>query len=408
MPWHVGEQGSHGCDGYPVVKDGTDEVEGCHDTREQANRQVAALYANEPEAGRAEMKVKSINDLPDSAFAYIEPGGSKDEQGKTVPRSKRHFPIHDAAHVRNALARAPQSPFGKQAMPKILAAAKKFGIEVGDRSASVVPFERVNHADLSIRSDGRTVYGIVMPYDSETQVNDGDGPYIEVFRKGSFARSIQHRGDRIKLNVNHDKYKQLPIGRSTNLREDAKGLYGEFRVSDTEAGNETLTLIRDEVADSFSAGFIPIVPGPRDPIPKTGVVERSEVKLDHVSVVAFPAYEDARITGVRFDFAEFWDQLSPEEQEATRHLDLYALIRSAAQQHAVDTSDGPATDGTPDELEDDPAETSDPPIEPADRTSDGHSPPIQFAQRPVKTPERLQEEFDRVKARVAAAIAKER
>ena len=79
---------------------------------------------------RAQMSGQSMNDLPDSAFAYIEPGGKKDSSGKTVPRSLRHFPIHDAAHVRNALARAPQSPFGKQAMPKILAAAKKFGIAV--------------------------------------------------------------------------------------------------------------------------------------------------------------------------------------------------------------------------------------------------------------------------------------
>jgi len=48
------------------------------------------------------------NGLPDSAFAYIEPGGTKDSSGKTVPRSKRHYPVHDAAHVRNALARIAQ------------------------------------------------------------------------------------------------------------------------------------------------------------------------------------------------------------------------------------------------------------------------------------------------------------
>lgn len=81
---------------------------------------------------RAQMPTSSINDLPDSAFAYIEAGGKKDAGGKTIPRSLRHFPIHDAAHVRNALSRAPQSPFGKQAMPKILAAAKKFGIKVSN------------------------------------------------------------------------------------------------------------------------------------------------------------------------------------------------------------------------------------------------------------------------------------
>jgi hypothetical protein len=78
----------------------------------------------------AAMPTASINDLPDSAFAYIEPGGKKDESGKTVPRSLRHFPIHDAAHVRNALARMSQSPHGDKAKAKIMAAAKKFNIKV--------------------------------------------------------------------------------------------------------------------------------------------------------------------------------------------------------------------------------------------------------------------------------------
>lgn len=79
---------------------------------------------------KAEMSSAEINDLPDSEFGYIEPGGHKDDEGKTVPRSLRHFPLSDAAHVRNALARASQSPFGEKAMPKIKAAAEKFGVDV--------------------------------------------------------------------------------------------------------------------------------------------------------------------------------------------------------------------------------------------------------------------------------------
>jgi hypothetical protein len=87
--------------------------------------------ATEPDpVAKAPMSTADQNDLPDSDFAYVEPGGKKDESGKTTPRSLRHFPINDEAHVRNALARAPQSPFGDKAMPKIRSAAKKFGIDV--------------------------------------------------------------------------------------------------------------------------------------------------------------------------------------------------------------------------------------------------------------------------------------
>ena len=49
MPWHI-ETDNPGCEGFAVVKDGTSEVEGCHRTRSQAERQLAALYASEPEA----------------------------------------------------------------------------------------------------------------------------------------------------------------------------------------------------------------------------------------------------------------------------------------------------------------------------------------------------------------------
>lgn len=58
-----------------------------------------------------------INDLPDSAFLYIESGGKK-EGGKTTPRALRHFPYKDSggkvdmAHLRNAVGRIPQSKVG--------------------------------------------------------------------------------------------------------------------------------------------------------------------------------------------------------------------------------------------------------------------------------------------------------
>jgi len=49
MPWHI-EADNEACSGFAVVKDSNGEVEGCHRTRGQAERQMAALYAAEPEA----------------------------------------------------------------------------------------------------------------------------------------------------------------------------------------------------------------------------------------------------------------------------------------------------------------------------------------------------------------------
>lgn len=67
------------------------------------------------------------NNLPDSAFAYIESGGKKDAEGKTVPRSKRHLPYKtadgkiDLAHVRNALARLAGTQIPDSVKPNIRA-----------------------------------------------------------------------------------------------------------------------------------------------------------------------------------------------------------------------------------------------------------------------------------------------
>jgi hypothetical protein len=68
-----------------------------------------------------------LSDLPASSYAYCEPGDG-------APSQRCHFPIRgadgkpDAAHVRNAMARMGQSPFGDRARAKIMAAAKELGI----------------------------------------------------------------------------------------------------------------------------------------------------------------------------------------------------------------------------------------------------------------------------------------
>jgi len=133
MPWHLEKRDGKYC----VIKNADGEVEGCHGSQAAARRQMAALYAseeksmgnsitiniNEPDVDveeegqtlKAVWSTAAINDLPDSSFLYIESGGEKDGEGKTKPRSLRHFPYKDASgkidlpHLRNAIARAPQA-----------------------------------------------------------------------------------------------------------------------------------------------------------------------------------------------------------------------------------------------------------------------------------------------------------
>lgn len=155
-------------------------------------------------------------------------------------------------------------------------------------------------ADLEVRGgDGRTVVGWAVPFDAPTAIQDASGSYEETFRRGAFARTLTERGpERVKFLAQHDRA-GLPLGRAVVLEERPEGLWGEFRVSDTTAGDEVLTLIRDRALDSLSIGFSPI----RDRWNRARTaVERLEVRLAEVSAVWSPAFSGAAIAGVRSAF----------------------------------------------------------------------------------------------------------
>ena len=85
----------------------------------------------------ARLGAKERAQLPDSAFAYVDSHG------------RRRLPIHDPAHVRNALARFGQVAFEDEdardrARSRLLRAAKKHGImPIGFISAQLQPQRRL-------------------------------------------------------------------------------------------------------------------------------------------------------------------------------------------------------------------------------------------------------------------------
>lgn len=163
--------------------------------------------------------------------------------------------------------------------------------------------------DLEVRADGtgRTIAGIVVPFERVARVSDGGPAYDEMFRRGAFAKTIRERGDKVKLLSQHQAGRN-PLGRAVSLREDAAGLYGEFRVSRTQDGDEALELVRDGALDSFSVGFAPV-----NHVTENRVKVRTEVALREASLVTFPAYDDARIMGVR-SALDALAGLTPEER----------------------------------------------------------------------------------------------
>jgi hypothetical protein len=80
MPWHVEERHAQ-CPAdrpFAVVKDGTDEVEGCHPSKEAADRQVKALYASEKSLVRIDHD--ALGSVVRKAIGSVSPKAEPKEQ----------------------------------------------------------------------------------------------------------------------------------------------------------------------------------------------------------------------------------------------------------------------------------------------------------------------------------------
>lgn len=158
--------------------------------------------------------------------------------------------------------------------------------------------------DLEIRSrgqggDGRTVVGIAVPYGRAQRI---DASLTEQFAMGAFARQVdairsgKSHPARVPFTREHMSLGGVLIGKTVDLREDAAGLYGEWRVSATAAGDETLELLRDGVLTDLSIGF-------REGHNRrlaNGVIERVTAHLSEVAAVLQGAYgEGALVSAVR-------------------------------------------------------------------------------------------------------------
>lgn len=151
-------------------------------------------------------------------------------------------------------------------------------------------------------SDGRTVYGILVPWNHPQRI---DASLTEQFERGSADHVIQagERGRapgglpayRMHFAREHVRQGGTPVGRTCLLRDDAGGLYGEWRVSATPTGDELLELIKDGVYRELSVGFRAAPQWARR-LPD-GTVSRTRFDPFEAAAVLRGAYADAAFVG---------------------------------------------------------------------------------------------------------------
>lgn len=142
--------------------------------------------------------------------------------------------------------------------------------------------------------------------------------YRSMFRKGSFTKTLQERGDRIKVKYNHETL----IGKVLEAREDDVGLFvrGKLNLS-VQAAKDVYSFLRDGTLDGLSFAFRSI----KDHYEK-GVRVFSEVALYEFGPVDDPASDAAVITSVRDDRAVDFEETAQQMDIARAMYDaLHAL-----------------------------------------------------------------------------------
>lgn len=158
----------------------------------------------------------------------------------------------------------------------------------------------------------REVSGIAVPYNDTIDIGGG---WSERFEKGS----VDLNSD-VKLFRDHKEI----IGLVTEMKDSDEGLSITAKISETTLGSETLALVKDGAIRSFSVGFIPVIDEKKD---KT--IIRKKVDLKEVSLVAFPAYENASVTEVREENTQ--EEISMENQTVD-YTNAIAEVRNHAEE----------------------------------------------------------------------------
>lgn len=160
----------------------------------------------------------------------------------------------------------------------------------------------VTFPDLILRvsdeEDGRTIEGMIVPWDKPTRVKKPmDG--WESYRRGALDKSLAETGRPIPLLLRHSENEPAAKLVAHENRDD--GHYAVFRALDTGAGRDAIELIREGLYTGLSIGgwAVPARTTIRRGTRGEQMIERAEMRLDHVGLVRTPAFEDARVLSLR-------------------------------------------------------------------------------------------------------------
>lgn len=157
---------------------------------------------------------------------------------------------------------------------------------------------KVRDFDLELKAVGDD--GTFNGYGSVFGVVDS---YQEVVARGAFTESLaelEAKGRPVPVLWQHRSSE--PIGAWTDLKEDEHGLFGagELMIGEVAQAKEAHALMKRRIVTGLSIGYW-VRESSYDE--KTGIRTLTKLDLVEISLVTFPANDDARVEAVKFKLA---------------------------------------------------------------------------------------------------------
>jgi HK97 family phage prohead protease len=143
----------------------------------------------------------------------------------------------------------------------------------------------------------------------------------DVVMPGAFTKTLKEN-PRVRFLLSHDP--RLILGVPKKLKEDSKGLFGSFKISKTQLGEDTHQLLLDGAIDSFSIGY----QANEFDFIENDVRRLKAVDLFEASLVPLAMNQDALVTRVKdYDYLTLAEKANQLGQEFTQLLnDLRGLV----------------------------------------------------------------------------------
>jgi HK97 family phage prohead protease len=163
----------------------------------------------------------------------------------------------------------------------------------------------------------RIISGVVVPFGKIGHTNVG----AVIFERGSIAI---HDGTKIKLLAQHEPTN--PIGRAQSFQTTDDAIYGQFKLSASQKGNDYLIMAAEGLIDGLSVGVDVIASKPDH----DGVIHVTAAVLKEVSLVETPAFDNAKVLSVAAQMGDMEE--AAEEVIEDKEAELIDQISNAVDQ----------------------------------------------------------------------------